>query len=235
MNLVMSKGGGTLPSTLVIVAALNEEEGIGPTLAEIKNCVPVHHLMVVDGRSTDGTAKIAESMGAQVVFQKGTGKGDALGTAIEHLKTFDGKYVVLTDADYTYPAEYLPEMIRILEQNPKIGMVCGNRFNSHLHLDAMKNVFYAGNRLLALSHNLLNGVNLRDPLTGLRVVRWDIVKDWRPKSKGFDIEVELNHLVENKGFGIIEIPIDYRVRLGEKKLKLRHGVSILRRILSESF
>ena len=40
------------------------------------------------------------------------------------------------------------------------------------------------------------------------------------KSKGFDIEVELNHRVEREGFGIVEVPIQYRVRLGEKKLKI---------------
>ncbi len=231
--MVMSKGGGSLPSTLVIVAALNEEEGIGPTLAEIKSCVPVHHLMVVDGRSTDGTAKIAESMGAQVVFQKGTGKGDALATGIAHSGRLDAEYLVLTDADFTYPAEYLPEMIRVLEENPKVGMVCGNRFNSRMQMDAMKSVFYSGNRLLALSHNILNGVNLRDPLTGLRVIRWSIVRGWKPRSRGFDVEVELNHWVENNGYGIIEMPIAYRARMGEKKLKLRHGLTIFKRILLE--
>jgi hypothetical protein len=65
-------------------------------------------------------------------------------------------------------------------------------------------------------------------------VRWEILKDWRPKSEGFDVEVELNHYVERKGYGILEIPIHYRPRLGEKKLKLRHGFIILKRILAES-
>jgi hypothetical protein len=41
-------------------------------------------------------------------------------------------------------------------------------------------------------------------------------------------------LVERKGFRTVEIPIYYRPRLGEKKLKLRHGVTILKRILAES-
>jgi len=80
----------------------------------------------------------------------------------------------------------------------------------------------------------LNGVQLDDPLTGLRVVRWEILRGWKPNSKGFDVEVELNHFVEKKGFTIAEIPIYYRQRLGEKKLKLRHGFSILRRIFAES-
>ena len=75
---------------------------------------------------------------------------------------------------------------------------------------------------------------LRDPLTGLRVVRAKIVRDWRVRSKGFDVEVELNHQVERKGYTIAEIPIRYRKRLGEKKLGLRHGIVILKRILLET-
>ena len=125
-------------------------------------------------------------------------------------------------------------MIRILEENPKIGMVCGNRFNSHFHIEEMHDLFYFGNRLLAFTHNMLNGVALRDPLSGLRVVRWEILKGWVPKSKGFDIEVELNHHVERRGFGIKEIDILYRCRLGEKKLKLRHGLTIVKRIMTET-
>jgi hypothetical protein len=81
---------------------------------------------------------------------------------------------------------------------------------------------------------MLNGVALRDPLTGLRVIRAEILKDWSVKSKGFDVEVELNHQVERKGFEIIEVPIKYRQRLGEKKLKIKHGATILKRILLET-
>jgi dolichol-phosphate mannosyltransferase len=143
-------------------------------------------------------------------------------------------FVVFTDADYTYPARYIPKMIRILEENPNIGMVCGNRFNQHLDARAMHNIFYIGNRFLAFTHNLLNGIALRDPLTGLRVVRWEILKGWSPRSKDFDIEVELNHHVERKGYDIVEVDVDYRPRLGEKKLKLKHGAVILKRMLLES-
>jgi dolichol-phosphate mannosyltransferase len=80
---------------------------------------------------------------------------------------------------------------------------------------------------------LLNGVSLVDPLTGLRVVRAEILRDWQVQSKGFDIEVELNHLVERKGFNILEIPIEYRVRLGEKKLGIHNGGEIFKRMFLE--
>ena len=220
-------------SLLAIVAALNEQEGIGPTIAELREQLNDLRIVVVDGKSEDRTVEIAEEMGAEVISQVGKGKGDALAQAIRQVRT-DANYVITTDADYTYPAGFLPKMIRVMDENPKLGMVCGNRFNSHFRMDSMNNVFYFGNRLLAFTHNLLNGVQLRDPLTGLRVIRWSVLKDWRPKSSGFDVEVELNHYIERMGYEIVEISIPYRARLGEKKLRFKHGVTILKRIILES-
>ena len=221
-------------STQVIIAALNEEEGIGLTIAELQKYLDSPWILVVDGKSVDRTVEVAKTLGAEVLTQDGHGKGDALSKALTHLKP-SINYVVITDADYTYPAENLPEMIRLLDENPSVGMVCGNRFNGNVNRRALRDMFYVGNRLISYTHNFFNGVQMEDPLTGLRVVRAEILRDWKVKSKGFDIEVELNHLVERKGFVIIEIPIQYRVRLGEKKLKARHGATILKRILLETF
>ena len=233
MENTLMNGANKNYSVDVIIAALNEEEGIGLTLAEMSRSICTNRLIVVDGQSTDKTVEIAQDRGAQVLFQDGAGKGDAIAKAVGFIDPV-ADYVVITDADYTYPAEYVPDMIQILEKNPSIGMVCGNRFNDSAEDKALHNLFYLGNRILAFSHNLLNGVTLEDPLTGLRVVRAKILRGWKVKSKGFDIEVELNHQVERRGFGIAEVPIRYRKRLGEKKLKAKHGATILKRILLES-
>jgi hypothetical protein len=93
--------------------------------------------------------------------------------------------------------------------------------------------FYFGNRFMALMQYLVNGVRLNDPLSGLRVVRWKIIEDWKPRSKGFDIEAELNNYVKKTGCRTVEIPIRYRSRLGDKKLKIKHGFIILKRIMSQ--
>lgn len=222
-----------LLSTQVVIAALNEEEGIGLTIGELMDTLGCPRVLVVDGRSTDRTLEIAKNLGAEIALQDGLGKGDAIAKAIERIDpTVD--YVVLTDADYTYPAQYIPEMIRILEKTPEVGMVCGNRFNGYEDMKSLNTVFYLGNRLIAFTHNLLNGITLDDPLTGLRVVRASILRNWKVKSKGFDIEVELNHLVEREGFAIVEIPIKYRERLGVKKLGVKNGAEILKRIILET-
>ena len=221
------------PNVLVLIAAWNEEEGIGPTLEELKNVLGDASFLIVDGNSTDRTVEIAKDAGAEILVQEGKGKGKAIAQAVKHIsQNFD--YVILTDGDFTYPAGYIPEMLKILNDHPNVGMVCGDRFTESLDLGEMHNFLYFGNRFLAFTHNMLNGVELRDPLTGLRVLRADVLRDWKPKSKSFDIEVELNHQVERKGYAIKEIPITYRSRLGEKKLRLRHGFTILKRILSEA-
>lgn len=217
----------------VVLAALNEEQGIGPTIQEIQGVLgPLASLIVVDGNSDDRTIQIAKNLGADVLLQKGVGKGDAMAQGIQNLNS-DNRYVVFTDADYTYPADSIPKMVEVLESSPQIGMVIGDRFKGVQNHDKdSKNIFYIGNQLIATAHYLLNGINLSDPLSGLRVVRTEILRNWKPKSKGFDIEVELNALVDHRGYQIAEVPIDYRLRLGKKKLAPRHGIDIFKRIVS---
>jgi dolichol-phosphate hexosyltransferase len=219
----------------VIIATLNEEEGIGPTIDEMQRVLNNPYLVVVDGNSVDRTIEIAKNMGADVLLQEGKGKGDAMFQGYRNISS-KVPYIVFTDADYTYPAEYIPQMVEILEQNPKVGMVIGDRFKGKYNTSkSLTNPFYVGNRLLALAQLVMNGVKLDDPLSGLRVLRSEVLDGWRPKSKGFDVEAEMNALVGRRGYQIVEIPIDYRSRMGEKKLKLRHGIGIMRRILTEGF
>lgn len=215
---------------LVVLATLNEEQGIGPTISEIKDVLCDPEILVVDGRSVDNTIGNASCFDVEVLRQLGSGKGSAIAEGIR-FANFKGEYVVMVDADFTYPAVFIPQMIRILEEKPWVGMVCGNRFNGFYYRKGMNSLHSFGNRILALVHGLFNSVRLRDPLTGLRVVRWGILKQWKPVSVGFDIEVELNHFVEKQGFEIVEVPIGLRSRLGEKKLSVLDGLTILKRIL----
>jgi dolichol-phosphate mannosyltransferase len=222
-------------SISVVIATLNEEEGIGPTIGEMQKVLNNPYMVVVDGNSVDRTIEIAKNMGADVMLQEGRGKGDAMFQGMKGL-TSKVPYIVFTDADYTYPAEYIPKMVEILDQNPKVGMVLGNRFKGQYNGSrSITNPFYLGNKMLAFAQLVMNGVKLEDPLTGLRVVRSEALDGWKPKSKGFDVEAEMNALVGRKGYKIVEVPIDYRDREGEKKLKLRHGLGIMKRIFVESF
>ena len=151
---------------------------------------------------------------------------------LDHLNR-DTSYIVFTDADYTYPAKHIKEMINVLDLNPHVGMVLGDRFSRTYEHESDRNQFYIGNRILGFAQRVFNGVKLNDPYTGLRILRFKLVKGWKPRSQGFDIEAELNHHIERLGYKIVELPIKYRKRLGKKKLAFRDGLKILRRIVIE--
>ena len=217
---------------IVVVPAYNEEAGIALTLAELESILLDPSYLVVDGLSTDGTSRVASSMGISVLTEEERGgKGNAMALALKHIPD-SVNYVVFTDADYTYPAKYLPDMVKLLDEDPSVGMVDGNRFpEDQQTTESINTVFHLGNKCLALAHRIMNGVKLKDPFTGLRVVRWELLKDWKPVSKGFDIEAELNHFVQSKGYRTVEIPIEYRPRIGDKKLGVKHGLTIMKRII----
>ncbi len=214
---------------VVLIPTYNEAYGIGPTLEEIRKVFGDISCLVVD-RSTDDTSRIAERHGAKVVAQTGKGKGAAVIQGLGELKD-NARYVVMTDGDYTYPVEAVRKFLTILDEDPNIGMVTGNRFGSSPEPGIKAQTFYVGNKIIALIHNLLSLQGMADPLTGLRAFRAEIFRGWRPSSKGFDIEVEMNMYVSSKGYRIHEVPIMYRERLGKKKLGLRDAFPILLRVL----
>ena len=227
--------GSEIPGLVVIIPALDEAAGIFRTIMELDVELRPYTgktYLVVNGNSTDNTGRIAHRLGAVVLEQNGLGKGDAIRQALGQVPE-NTKYVVLTDADFTYPAAHIPEMVNIIESDSSIGMVSGDRFGTSKSKELFKRSYYVGNRILGFVHIVANGIKMHDPLSGLRVVRYDLLRNWAPKSLGFDIEVELNHQIKTKGYSIREIPIEYRVRIGAKKLRRRDGLKILRRMFSQ--
>jgi dolichol-phosphate mannosyltransferase len=219
-------------NTTVVIAALEEELGMKPTLIELRDVLKDSCFLIADGGSKDKTVEIAQNLGASTFVQKGKGKGSAIRQSL-HLISSSSKYVVFTDADYTYPAFKVREMLLILDKNPNVGMVLADRFHNRWLTNLLTNPFFLGNRFIALVQWVLNGVRLSDPLTGLRVVRYKLLKDWNPLSESFDIESELNCYINKRGYRIFEVPIEYRPRLGKKKLGVMHAFTILRRITKE--
>ena len=214
--------------SIVFLAAYKEPEGVKLVINELREFFNPF-ILVIDRPAGDSTGDNAKKLGATVLTQKSRGKGSAIKEALKFLGYIgmNHKYVIMIDAHYTYPTKYIPEMIDVLESNPDVGMVCGRRPESRNLC-----IYHLGNLFLRFAHLILNGITIKDPCTGLRVIRYDIIKNWRPKSKGFDIECEINHFINKiKGFNVVEIPIEYRSRIGEKKLGIRHGVTILKRML----
>ena len=220
----------------IILPALNEEVTIGKVIDE----VPVNELermgyraeiIVVDNGSTDRTREIAEVKRARVITEPQKGKGRAVRRAFESV---GGDYVFMIDADFTYPATYIPQMLKLLEG--KYDVVLGSRFKGQREEGAMTRLNLVGNLLLALLADLLYRTRISDPCSGLWGFRGEVARSLKLDAVGFELEVSMLVEIARKGFRIGEVPIYYRRRPTPAKLSsLKAGFRIGRTLVRERF
>ncbi|RLG79959.1 MAG: glycosyl transferase [Thermoprotei archaeon] len=205
----------------VIIPTLNEAKAIGSVIDEVLEIgIPRKNIIVVDGGSTDGTVEIARSKGVQVIFQEGTGKSLAIKTGLKYVKT---PYVVVMDGDYTYPAKHILDLYaKILEGHDLVigARKCG-KGTQHM-------VYRFGNWVLTKSFNLLFGTRMSDVLSGMYIARTERLREVVFEMPHFSVESEIAAHIATTTGRIAEIPIHYRRRLGEKKLRILHGLTIAR-------
>ena len=216
----------------ILIPTKNEEAGIGATI----DALPLEKLdelglqvevLVVDGHSTDRTREIAEAKGAKVVLQKGKGKGWGVRSAIPHIT---GDYIVMLDADSTYPAESIPEFLEHVSNGSDV--VMGSRFKGTIEEGAMSGTNRLGNHVLSLMASALYGRRCTDVCTGMWAFKRGALKTLKLNSNHFEIEAELFAQSAKSGLRIKEVPILYRRRSGQSGLNSwRDGAKIAAKLL----
>ncbi|MDH6578057.1 glycosyltransferase family 2 protein [Kitasatospora sp. MAP5-34] len=217
----------------VVIPALNEASN----LPEVMASVPMAELaemgwrtevVVVDNASTDGTADVARSLGARVVSQPERGYGNAYQAGFE---AATGDVIATGDADCTYPFDALPDLLRTLVDRD-VEFMTTDRLRRE-NRDAMKSSHYVANHALsALSRSLFRN-GLRDSQSGMWIFRRYVWHGIDVRSSGMAFSQEIKNAATRAGFRFLEVPIEYRVRGGEVKLKaLPDGMGNLRQLFS---
>jgi hypothetical protein len=172
-------------------------------------------VLVVDNGSTDGSAEIAKSKGARVIVEQRRGYGSAY---LRGLAEARGEFIVMLDADGTYPVELTFEFVRLLRDSGA-DMVVGNRFAGALEKDAMPFLNrYVGNPILSGMTRLLYRLNLKDIHCGMRAIRRDKLETLSLRTPGMEFATEMIVKAVDAGLKVVEIGIPYRPRVGESKL-----------------
>lgn len=185
-------------SALGLVAARDEQQWIGDTVAALRSVVD--EVIVVDDGSRDETSSVAAEAGALVLrVPEGIGKGGALEGALARLEAPSDEFV-LVDGDVGASAKeaaVLLDEVRSGRADLAIGI---------LPHDPRHGGFRLVKRAAAGAIRFACGFNADEPLSGQRALSRRAMEAVRPLSSGFGVEVGMTIDAVRAGLGVVEVP-----------------------------
>lgn len=203
-------------SLSVVIPAYNEEGALRATVDDVNSHLdPLgipYEIIVVDDASTDRTREEAEASGAIVDWNDAnTGYGASLKRGIRRARH---DFVAILDADGTYPARYLPQMLAMCRTQD---MVVGDRGA------AMKNVPWIrkpAKWILNSFASFLAERRLNDLNSGLRVFRKSELMPFIPLlPQKFSFTTTITLCMSCNGKRMVYVPIEYGRRVGKSKIR----------------
>lgn len=201
----------------VIIPAFNEENAVGLVIDEIPEGL-VSEVIVVDNGSTDRTREKAAERGATVLFQKEKGYGSACLKGMEHLALSETQpdVVVFLDGDHSDYPEKMTELVQpILDE--KAEMVIGSRALGSKESGSMTIPQVFGNWLATRLLKLFYGVKYTD-LGPFRAISYETLMKLNMQDRTFGWTVEMQLKIAKLSLRFIEVPVDYRKRVGVSKI-----------------
>jgi glycosyltransferase involved in cell wall biosynthesis len=218
--------------TIVFIPAWNEEANLPAVLDELRVALPEADLLVVDDGSTDATADVARSGGAEVVSfgeNRGLREGIAAGYryAHEHGYWFAGR----VDADGQHPPE---ELARLLERvrGGECDVAVGSRFASGDGYPPFRYMPSAARRfgtaILRRALRSVLGRSFLDATSGMYAVSAKAMPVLAEPYGSGAPEVEALLRLRKAGLEVHEVPVHMRERAGgESKLRGRKSVQLV--------
>ena len=205
----------------VVMPALNEEASVGDVVSSLLRLEGdggqplVDKVVVCDNGSSDETAQVARSAGAQVVVEQRRGYGIACQRALRAVYECAPDVVVFTDADGAFEANAVRELIEPLT----IGydFVLGTRTRGFVEPGALSWSQRIGNRIATLMIRVLWGVRY-DDLGPFRAIRTKKLGTLRMSDPAYGWTVEMQVKAIQAGFRFTEVPVRTRARVGKSKI-----------------
>jgi dolichol-phosphate mannosyltransferase len=198
----------------VVIPAKNE----APTIGAVVGACRRHgsRVLVVDGHSVDGTREAASAAGAEVVLDRGRGKGDALRVAAGAVGT---DITVFIDADGSHDPDDIPRLLAPILAG-EADHVSGSRLmggSSELHGGFDEFLRLTGSSFITACINWRFGVVLSESQNGLRAIRTSVLQALDLREDLTTIEQEMVIKTLLMGFTMGEV--------ATHEHKRRHGVS----------
>ncbi len=197
-------------SVIVIIPTFNEAESIGPVVAELPRAI-VDRVIVVDGGSRDGTQARANEAGAEVIE---VGRGYGRACLIGAQATQQDDIVVFMDGDGADDPTPIAAMVDAIRSGA-YDFVIASRARGKREPGSMAAHQLIAGHIAGRLTQLLYGVRYTD-MCAFRAIRRDALLGlgMREMTYGWNLEMQMRAV--RAGLRVLEVPVDYRNRLGGK-------------------
>jgi glycosyltransferase involved in cell wall biosynthesis len=220
----------------VVLPCLNEAGSVGDVVRAALSAMAAAgwsgEVLVADNGSTDASRAVATDAGARVIDVARRGYGAAIDAGMSAAR---GRVLLMADADGTYPMESIPALVQPILDGER-DMVIGARIHDELAARAMPWAHrHIGTPLLTRMVNRLSGAAVSDSQSGMRAITRDAYARLGMRTPGMEFASEMILRTARLRLSIGEVPISYRERVGESKLRtIPDGWRHLRYILLAS-
>ncbi|MFT6027220.1 MAG: glycosyltransferase involved in cell wall biosynthesis, partial [Bacteroidia bacterium] len=174
--------------------------------------------VVVNNNSTDKTEEVAQEHGAVVVFQPNSGYGNACLKAMDYIAEQETKpdIVVFLDGDHSDYPQQLPDLVKPILDN-EADLVIGSRALGKSESGSLTPQQLFGNWLATQMLRLFYGETFTD-LGPFRAIRYSSLVQINMVDKNYGWTVEMQIKAAKQNLRNVEVPVDYRVRIGHSKV-----------------
>ncbi len=198
----------------MIVAARNEADRIGETLAALRGALPDAALWVADDASTDGTAEKAMAAGAQVISRGSPhGKGANVGAGVEAALSVQPppRMVLLCDGDLGASAAHLAALVAAVERSEcDLAVAAFSR--------RLGGGFGVALRFGRWAIRRRCGLDTTASISGQRAMRAELLQTILPFARGYGMEVGMTIDAVRAGYRLREYELDLTHRVTDRSL-----------------
>jgi glycosyltransferase involved in cell wall biosynthesis len=214
----------------VVIPTLNEAENLPHVLPHVPTWLD--EVIIVDGRSTDGTVALAQELlpEAKIVYERKRGKGAALRAGFA---AATGDILVMMDADGSMDPSEIGLFVRHLRSGADF--VKGSRFMQGAGSSDISWLRYVGNLGFTALVRILYGGRYSDLCYGFAGFWSSLVPVLDLDGDGFEIETQMNIRALRANLRIVEVPsYEFDRQHGESNLRtFPDGWRVLRTIFRE--